>query len=114
MPRSTNARGTSRPWQDLFERLPESVQSEVSARADRTIAAIRLAELRRALGHTQHDVAAALNVAQSEVSRQERRRDLHIGTLSRYAAALGGRLELRITFPDGTSVDIAESSEDAA
>ena len=40
--------------------------------------------------------------------------NLHIGTLSRYAAALGGRLELRITFPDGTSVDIAESSEDAA
>jgi DNA-binding XRE family transcriptional regulator len=104
----------ARPWTDLFERLPESVRAEVSAKADRTVAAIRLAELRRALGQTQHDVAAALNVDQSEVSRLERRRDLHVGTLSRYAAALGGRLELRISFPDGTTVEIADTSDDAA
>lgn len=116
--RNTTGTGRGRrsatPWAELFDRLPESVRREVGARADRTVAAIRLAEIRKTLGRTQQDVADTLGVDQSEVSRLERREDLKVGTLSRYAEALGGRLELRITFPDGTTVVLGEETDHAA
>jgi len=46
-------------------------------------------------------VADRLSIAQSNVSRLERRRDMLISTLREVVRALGGELRLSAVFPDG-------------
>lgn len=60
---------------------------------------VPLADARAATGKTQNDVAGASGMQQADVSRLERRTDFDevlVGTLRRYARALGGDLELSI------------------
>jgi len=65
--------------------------------------AAMLGELRRKLDLTQAVVAERLDVTQENVSQIERgEADVRLSTLSRYVEALGGRLEIRATFPDET------------
>jgi ribosome-binding protein aMBF1 (putative translation factor) len=59
-----------------------------------------LAELRRARALTQAQLAEALDVPQSQVSRIEHQAELYISTLTRYVKAMGGRLELVAVFED--------------
>lgn len=61
-----------------------------------------LADWRREQGRSQVFVAEKLGWTQSEVSRFERRRDVHVSTLVRYVAAVGARLELYARSSDGT------------
>lgn len=57
-----------------------------------------LAEHRRTLGLSQTEVAARMGTSQSAVARLEGGdNDLRISTLERYAAALDGRLEWRLS-----------------
>jgi hypothetical protein len=62
--------------------------------------AAKLAEVRAARGLSQSAVGAPLGMNQSEVSRLERRGDVRLSTLRRYAEAVGGRLRLIVTWPD--------------
>ena len=57
-----------------------------------------LKELRKALGKTQADVAAALGVSQSRISQIENGDPaaMELETLRAYAAALGGRVHVTI------------------
>ena len=59
-----------------------------------------LTAVREARGVTQVEVAHAWETTQSNVSRFEHAQDTYLSTLMRYAAALGGRFELRVVFPD--------------
>jgi len=59
-----------------------------------------LTALREARGVTQAEIAASWESTQSNMSRFEHAQDTYLSTLSRYVAALGGRLELRVVFPD--------------
>jgi predicted XRE-type DNA-binding protein len=64
--------------------------------------AYRLAEVRKAQGLTQTDVAEVMHVSQRRVSAVERG-DLtrtEVGTVAAYVAALGGRLEIVADFGD--------------
>jgi len=64
--------------------------------------AYKLAEVRRSLGLTQTDVAAAIGVSQRRVSAVERG-DLtrtNFGTVATYVAALGGHIEIVASFGD--------------
>lgn len=72
-------------------------------RAARPRQSVDLAALRRCTGRTQTEVAAVLRTGQSDLSKLERGRDPHLSTLARYVAALGGRLELAVRWPDGTT-----------
>lgn len=63
---------------------------------------VRLAELRNALGVTQEELADLLKKKQAAISRFERRSDMHISTLREFIAALGGRLQIIASFPDGS------------
>jgi ribosome-binding protein aMBF1 (putative translation factor) len=44
--------------------------------------------------YTQAQLAATLNVPQSQISRIEHQAELYISTLARYLEAMGGHLEL--------------------
>lgn len=63
---------------------------------------IRLTELRNVLGISQEELGHLLEKKQAAISRFERRSDMHISTLREFIAALGGRLEIIATFPNGS------------
>jgi transcriptional regulator with XRE-family HTH domain len=67
----------------------------------------RLAELRRARGLTQAQVAERMGVTKGRVSQIERGHLSGHDVLARYAAALGGRLHQAIYFDDGDITAIA-------
>lgn len=59
-----------------------------------------LSGLRRLLGLSQAALAGRLGVSQPHVAQLESQADMHLGTLRRHIAALGGELELVVRFPD--------------
>jgi transcriptional regulator with XRE-family HTH domain len=62
---------------------------------------------------TQEEVAARLQISQSNVSRLERRRDMLVSTLREVVEAFGGELHLVAEFPDG-AVEISQFDEGEA
>lgn len=59
-----------------------------------------LGGLRRRLGLSQMVLAGRLGVSQPHIAQLESQADMHLGTLRRHIAALGGELELVVRFPD--------------
>ncbi len=88
-----------------FETLRKSMSPERRQAneevAEAILTVMDLPELRSALDITQIELAARLEIAQSNVSRLERRNDMLVSTLSEVVRALGGELELVARFPDG-------------
>jgi DNA-binding XRE family transcriptional regulator len=94
---------------DLMKALPakrrkavEQMTSDVAAEE------LTLRALRQAHQLTQEEVAGILGIEQNAVSKLEKRSDLLLTTLSRYVAALGGRLNLVAEFPDRPPVSLKE------
>jgi predicted XRE-type DNA-binding protein len=101
----------ARNWRDI--RLDAIAQGRVDpARADAArkqmhdaVQAYRLAEIRKAQGHTrQADVACLMGVSQARVSKLESGDLSHteLGTLESYVAALGGNLRIVADFGEST------------
>lgn len=80
---------------EAHQRLGE----EIAGRVQRKRA--KLAEVRRAVGLTQEQLADTLGMDQGEISRLEHRENVHLSTLSRFIEATGG--ELRVVARYGTS-----------
>lgn len=93
-------------WHDLKRSMPDESQARVDQRVSETIAAMPLADIRRALGITQVDIAEASDVAQGTISRFERASDMHVSTLARFVEAMGGRLVMKAVFADGREFEI--------
>lgn len=74
--------------------------AKIDRRADATARKLLLRELRQSLGITQAQLSAALGISQPLVSQMESRTDLHLTTLRRVVAALGGELDVIARFPD--------------
>lgn len=60
----------------------------------------RLRDIRRAREMTQVALSQEMGISQTEISRIEHQADLYLSTLQRYAASLGGQLEVTIRFDD--------------
>ena len=60
-----------------------------------------LQELRQARQMSQEHLAELLATKQANISRLERRTDMYISTLRSYIEAMGGRLDIIASFPDG-------------
>lgn len=69
-----------------------------------------LSDLRRAFHLSQVTLAETLNMSQSELSRLERRADLLLSTLTRFAEATGGHLRLVADYPDRPPVELRLAS----
>jgi transcriptional regulator with XRE-family HTH domain len=63
---------------------------------------IELAEIRRAAGITQVELAASLGVGQAQVSKIERQADMLISTLASYLRALGVHAQILVEVGDQT------------
>lgn len=97
----------ARNWRDFKAEAhslhPEMGNPEVravaSARLDSFIAGHHLKELRKSVGKSQAEVAAALGVSQSRVSQIESGdlSAMELDTLRGYARALGGHLDITVS-----------------
>lgn len=98
---------TARVQALLDEVATDSRLVDRTARIDEFIArkVARLADLRRAAGLTQAQVAKELGVSQSEISKLEGRETHLVDTLSRFVSATGGRLHLVVEYDDGTRIE---------
>jgi transcriptional regulator with XRE-family HTH domain len=69
-----------------------------------------LGPMRQALGKTQLDVAKGLGVGQGAVAQLERRSDILVSTLARYAAAMGATLHISLSVDGGAPVALEKFS----
>jgi len=65
--------------------------------------AVSLRQLRKERGLSQAELAAILNKQQGEISKIERRVDVHLSTLSDYARSMDGELQIVVRFGDGST-----------
>ena len=85
---------------------PIERQQRIKARADQTIAAIKLAELRKQLMITQAQLADRMHVSQSSISQIESQGDVQLSTIVRYVQALGGTLHIQVNMPNGSQTTL--------
>lgn len=96
----------ARKWDDLKRRMSPAAQARVESQVKEELAAMPLAEVRRAIGMTQAELAQRLELGQGSVSKIENAADMYLTTLRKYVEALGGELELTASFPGGRRVQI--------
>jgi transcriptional regulator with XRE-family HTH domain len=80
---------------------PEQI-AQSDARVKEMIAEMPLNRVREARNLTQEHLANILHKDQSAISQMERRSDMYVRTLADFIKALGGELEIRANFPDGS------------
>lgn len=89
----------------MLNELPLARRRRVERRAALLIEQeMTMSELRKARQLTQCEMARILGVKQEQISRMEKRTDLHLSTLRRQVQALGGELDLVVSFPDTAPV----------
>ncbi|MEA3507468.1 MAG: helix-turn-helix transcriptional regulator [Synergistota bacterium] len=86
---------------EIMQSITTERKSLIKARAEEIMAEIRLEEIRKDRQMTQHQVAQKLRVSQSAVSQMERKSGISLIGLKTYSEALGGTLNVEVTFPDG-------------
>lgn len=101
----------AKKWGELKGRMSPAARARVDARVRDTLASIPLAEIRKAIGMTQADLAEKLDQGQGSVSKIEHGADMYLSTLRKYLEALGGELHLTATFPDGREFEIDNVAE---
>jgi len=94
----------ARPWKDIKKKFSEEEEAELEREALAELDRIGFNKLRQARKQTQVALAERLDIPQNAVSRMERRTDLLLSTMRGFVEALGGKLELRVIFPDGEFV----------
>ena len=100
-------------FDELRKGMSPDAQARARSLADKMLQEMPLHELRLARQKTQTQLARVLDVQQAAVSRIERRADMYISTLRSYIEAMGGRLEIVATFPDG-AVRLTQLGEGAS
>ena len=99
------------PASDVFAKFSPNRRAKIKDRAATLIAdELGLQELRLSKKVTQEEVAKRVGGKQVYVSRLEKRTDMKVSTLRKYVNAIGGHLDLIVTFPEGQSVKIKQVS----
>ena len=90
----------AKSFNQLLKALPQERLARIEERAQEMLLEMALQELRQKRHLTQQQLAERLNLQQAAVSKMERQSDMHVGTLQRIIAAMGGKLKLVAQFPD--------------
>ena len=97
------------PASDVTAAFSQERKGRIAARVSELVAEeFALRDIRKSRQITQEQVAERLGGKQVYISRLEKRADVKISTLRDYIRALGGDLQLLVTFPDGEAVSIKE------
>jgi predicted DNA-binding protein (UPF0251 family) len=99
----------------VLARFPPARRAKIKARAAEIVAEeLALSDLRKSKEMTQEEVAERLGGRQVYVSRLERRSDMKLSTLRDYIKAIGGQLQLMVTFPKGEAVRLKDIGDGSA
>lgn len=88
-------------WEDVYAEMVRKnpgMEERMKVLSEQQDFVLGLGELRQGRKITQKELAEKLGTTQANVSRIEREEDVRLSTLEKYAAALGGRLELHVIF----------------
>ncbi len=92
---------TAIPLKRVIAGFSPARKKQIKARASELIAEeMMLRDIRKSRALTQEQVAKRLGGKQVYVSRLESRSDVKVSTLREYIQALGGELQLMVTFPE--------------
>lgn len=93
----------ARSFDELVKRTTtKKTQAKAVRRTQELLGELLLSEVRQLTGKSQQQVADALGIKQPSLSKLEKQGDMHISTLQKIVAALGGKLEVLAKFPKGT------------
>lgn len=98
-------------YNELRKRMSAERRDRNEAAAQQMLAEMALAELRKAAGLTQTELAQVLGVSQANLSKLEHQGDIQVSTLRRLVEAIGGELELVVALPGGQKVRITQFRE---
>ena len=94
-------------WEVTADRMLALWNAREATTANRPVP---IADLRKLRGHLQKDVAAQMGITKGGLSQIEASVDegkVQVDTLSKLLSAMGGRLIVTATFPDGTERKLA-------
>lgn len=91
----------ARNFRELENKMSPDSLARAKVRAKQAMAEMLLAEVRKAAGLTQEELATTLGIKQPSLSRLESQDDMRISTLRRLIHALGGELEIIAHMPGG-------------
>jgi len=80
------------------QRHTERKVRQIERKVENELFAEDLKEMRKLLNKTQEEIAEAVEMSQSQVSRMEGRKDHKLSTMRRLVQALGGELEVSARF----------------
>jgi transcriptional regulator with XRE-family HTH domain len=92
----------AKDFKQLQAKMSPKARRRSEARANRMIREMALGELRVARQLTQEQLAAQLKVRQPAIAKLERRADMYLSTLRNVIEGMGGELDVRAVFPDGS------------
>ena len=96
---------------DMIASLPQEEQDAIEQQyQDVRAEYLALQEIRKAAGMSQEQLAKALDMNQGNLSKLEKRTDIHISTLRRYVEALGGKLHIMAALPDKPIIELTSLS----
>lgn len=94
---------------DVIKSLPPKRRAKIEHLTAELVEEVTtLRELRKKQKLTQADIAQLLGIKQENVSRLERRNNIHLSTLKDYIHALGGKLHLIVEFPNQEPIEIKD------
>ena len=92
----------AKDFKQLQAKMSPKARRRSEAKANRMIREMALDELRQARQMTQEQLAAQLKVRQPAIAKLERRADMYLSTLRNVIEGMGGKLDVRAVFPDGS------------
>jgi hypothetical protein len=90
----------AKKFSELRAKMSPEARARSAQRTDEMLAEMALAELRRALGFSQEELAGLMNVKQPSIAKLEQRTDMYVSTLRDHIHALGGELIMIARFPE--------------
>lgn len=91
----------SKPFRNLTDGMSPERKKKIELQANELIREMEISELRKALKITQEELAVALKMKQSSISRIEHQSDMFISTLRSILSAMGASLKIVASFPEG-------------
>lgn len=91
----------SKPFRNLVDSISPERKRKIDSRTNELLREMEIGELRRALDITQEELAVALEMKQSAISRIEHQSDMFISTLGSILSAMGATLKIVASFPEG-------------
>jgi transcriptional regulator with XRE-family HTH domain len=108
----------AKKYSELQAKMSPEARTRAEQGAKDLIAEMALAELRRALGLSQEELASLMNVKQPSIAKLEQRTDMYVSTLRDHIHALGAELIMIARFPDRdvkiSSLGSASAAKDTA